>query len=121
MPKPRKNTRGEKSDFSREEKLKFENKKLKREVAQLRRTIKKMDVDRYHNIQDIVNQTREDEAEAKATSKKMLAKWKCHECSEGHMAYIPVSRKDGMFYYRKCTECDNRTKMKKETKDTEKS
>lgn len=121
MNRPRKQQRGDKSDFTLEERLKKENKKLKREVAKLRNLLARVDLERYENLKELVDQQRLEEKLEKARRRKEVKKWKCHECEEGHMQLMIFNRKDGVFYYRTCTSCNHRTRMKKYHKDVEES
>lgn len=42
-------------------------------------------------------------------------KWKCRVCASGCLHYIPITRHDGDFYMRSCSnkKCNNRTPLKK--------
>lgn len=47
------------------------------------------------------------------SQKKLKAKWECHKCDDGYMKMVIINRPDGKHYFRSCTNCDNRTNMKK--------
>jgi hypothetical protein len=94
--------------------LKYENKKLKKQVSTLRKQLSKLDIDRYENIKDIVARHHQEDLNERLLEekKKLQKKYKCFDCEDGVLQLHHFSRQDGLFYYRKCTECDNRTKMK---------
>lgn len=121
MKPPRRQQRGERSDFSREEKLVAENKKLKRELKSLRNLIKRSDLSRLEHLERVVNEQREFDKEIKKQDSKRKDKWACHSCGRGHMIPRVFTRRDGDFYYRTCNneDCGNRTKMKKLNKDVD--
>lgn len=113
--------RGEKSDFTLEEKLKKENKQLKREVRKLRNLVKRADFARIEHLENLVAEQREFDKTIKKNEKKAKEKWLCFECKKGYMMPRIFPRKDGDYYYRLCNSqsCDNRTKMKKLTKEVD--
>lgn len=101
------------------EKLKYENKRLKKQISSLRKQLQRIDIDRHDNLRDLIDKfaLEDHEEEIKAQKEKLKKQWECHECGVGFMMIHPVVRQDGTFYYRKCTECSNRTKLKPYTKD----
>lgn len=119
--KPRRIQRGEKSDFTREEKLVAENKKLKRQVKQLNNLLKRADISRLEHLERLVDEQRQFDKEIKKSDSKKRDKWLCHDCGRGYMMPRIFKRRDGDFYYRVCShdECGNRTRMKKLTKDVD--
>jgi len=46
-------------------------------------------------------------------------KWKCYSCNLGYLIIKPLVRHDGRYYFRSCSHCDNRTKLKSLTDDVE--
>ena len=96
------------------QKLKYENKRLKKQVSSLRKQLQRIDIDRYQNLKDLVRkQSVEDyEENIKQQKKQLKKKWECHSCRVGFMKIHTISRRDGLKYYRKCTNCDNRTQVK---------
>jgi hypothetical protein len=112
---------GKRRSFDKEEaridRLRQENKRLKHQISSLRKQLSRIDIDRYQNLKDLVeSQARKDaESEKSLQNQKILEQWKCHSphCDGGHLFIIPVSRRDGVFYYRKCDKCPNRTKLQK--------
>lgn len=107
-------------EFDQLQKLKHENKILKKELSLLRKQIKQLDFDsdRYFHLQDLARQQYEEE---KRTSKasKLRKKWKCFQCGKGTLKLVIVPRSDGEYYFRKCNCCEHRTKLKKYTEDVE--
>lgn len=96
------------------QKLKYENKRLKKQVSSLRKQLARVDIDRYQNLKDLVYKHAKENLEdkIKAQRERLKKEWECHTCRVGFMKIHTISRRDGLFYYRKCTECDNRTPTK---------
>lgn len=102
------------------EKLKHENKKLKVEVKRLRKELDKNRV-HYESITELLEEqvSEEDISSKKEDREALLKRWKCHKCEHGIMRLLIIPRPDAPHYMRKCTECSNRTRLKKYTKDVE--
>lgn len=100
-------------EFTDVQKLKAENKALKRHITRLRKQIIKADLERTE-INSLLE--REEllakEEEKKKINKELEKKWQCHKCSHGVLKLYLIQRRDGVFYYRKCI-CGNRTTTKK--------
>jgi hypothetical protein len=96
------------------QKLKCENKRLKNQISSLRKQLQRVDIDRFTNLRDLVyQQSIEDLQESiKEERKKLKQKWECFVCRTGFMKIFTISRRDGVHYFRKCTSCQNRTKVK---------
>lgn len=115
-----KTVRGEK-EFDTLDRLKQENKKLKREVSSLRKALSRIDVERFEKLKELVGKQRKEDKEdvkQKKTSKNKKDR-QCYQCGEGSMQLKIFDRRDGVFYYRGCTICDHRTKMKKYHKEVQ--
>lgn len=124
-----KTTRGQK-EYSKEQELKHENKELRnlirdlehqvrmltRSSARSRKQFARMDLDRHAYVQEIIQDHFANE-EVEQNTQDMLSslknKWQCRECGIGHLEINLYTRQDGTFYYRKCSNCDNRTKAQK--------
>jgi len=111
MPKRAKYTDREHDQLDR---LKYENKKLKKQLSALRKILARVDLSKFDQLQDLVEQQREEQKNAEQKKKKELAKRKCFECDDGYMELEFLHRRDGLHYYRLCHEegCGNRTKSK---------
>lgn len=96
------------------DRLKNENKRLKQQVAQLRKLITKFDLDRYNDFKDVLEANERLEAKFnKQEAKKELKRvWECWDCGEGILKLTILPRRDGTFYWRCCSnpECGKRTK-----------
>jgi hypothetical protein len=103
------------------QKLKRENDKLKKQVSSLRKQLARIDINRYENLQDLMHKfDKEEVAENLENDKKVQEqKWKCHKCSDGVLRLKVFERLDGIVYFRKCDNCDNRTTTKKWDKSVE--
>ena len=100
-------------ELSQLQTLKKENEKLKKQVAQLRKQLARLDIDRYSNLKDLLEDHYEQEDMKVALGEKAKQKWKCHECPEGTLKLVIITRKDGAFYFRKCSSCSKRTKTQR--------
>ena len=106
------NTRGEK-EYSRLQEALHENKKLKREIASLRKQLAKIDLDRYSYVSDIVQEHLAEEKEEQTTTQmlqSMKNEWQCRDCGVGYLEIHLYTRPDGTHYYRMCNNCSKRTK-----------
>jgi len=114
--KRRKYSRTEQDDL---QKVKRENDKLKKQISSLRKQLARIDINRYENLQDLMQKFDKIEVEddLKLSKKAKEKKWKCFNCEEGILRLKVFERPDGIFYLRKCDCCDNRTKLKKWNKD----
>lgn len=95
------------------DRLKHENRKLKAQVNQLRKLITKFDLERYNDVKEILeaNERLEERFEKQEARRQLKRTWECWECKEGVLKIIIFPRRDGIFYWRKCTSCDHRTKL----------
>jgi hypothetical protein len=109
-----KTRRGHK-EYSREQQLLHNNKKLKREIASLRKQLARVDLDRYNHIKDMIERSyqMEEELEGKEILEKLKKNWKCYECARGYMEIVLYNRPDSTWYYRHCTNCSHRTSSKR--------
>ena len=105
------------------QKLKYENKLLKKRISTLRKQLQRVDIDRYQNLKDLLYKHANEDlaAKIKAEKEKLKKEWECRECRTGFMKIHTISRLDGVFYYRKCTNdsCGHRTKTKPYTDNVE--
>jgi hypothetical protein len=97
------------------DRLKHENKKLKRQLAVLRRQLEQVDVNKYNNLQQLVKKQEKEDRQAADEKKriKLMNKWRCFECNEGALKIVIINRLDGVFYFRRCDKCNKRTKLQK--------
>jgi DNA-directed RNA polymerase subunit M/transcription elongation factor TFIIS len=98
------------------QRLKHENEKLKRQITSLRKQLSRVDIDRYQNLKELVQQQyEEDQAEFKAlkTKQSLRAQWLCHDCGQDVLKIVIVTRRDGDFYFRRCNHCGKRTKLQR--------
>ena len=115
-----KNTRAEK-EFSREQRLVNENKKLKKELAHLRKQMSRIDMDRLETIREMcadqeeTERFREKTEDATPTVDALRKEWACKECDSGYLEIFKFSKMDCLWYYRKCNSCPKRTRSQKYT------
>jgi len=106
-------------EFSREQKLVHENQRLKRQLAALRKQLARLDLDRYAQVREIIEQHyQEDKAqEGRDILEKMKQEWKCHECTGGYLEIVLYNKIQDTWYYRICTNCAHRTKSQRYNPD----
>lgn len=120
MGKSRTDNRGN----TREQRLQHENEKLKKVIAQLRKQLARIDLDRYSSVKEIVHQYyRQEDAERHAERERegleqLKREWVCNSCSgAGHLEIILLNKMNDLFYYRQCTNCTHRTKLQRYNKN----
>lgn len=101
--------------YTKEQRLKGENDKLKRQIASLRKQIARLDLDRYETIKDLIKEHyQEDRAEeGKQILESLKKTWACHDCDTGYLEIFVYNRGGETWYYRICNNapaCLNRTK-----------
>jgi cell division septum initiation protein DivIVA len=109
-----KSRRGEK-EYSKEQRLVKENKQLKQQVAQLRKQLARLDLDRYSSVKEIIDEQYEEDKKFDQADllDKLKKEWKCRDCDEGHLEIVIYNKIDTTWYFRKCSDCSNRTKSQK--------
>lgn len=102
-------------EISREQKLTHENKRLKREVSSLRKQLARLDLDRFTNVKELIEEsyTAGQESAGKEVIETLKKTWACEECKEGYLEIILYNKLQDTWYYRKCTCCPHRTKAQK--------
>ena len=85
------------------DRLKHENRKLKRELKAVRKMLDRYDVAEQSGLIDenaiMPSKKRRKEAELRKL-------WKCYKCQKGVLKIIRIGNR----YFRKCTYCDKHTK-----------
>lgn len=103
------------------DRLKHENAKLKKELAQLRRQLDRIDFSRFQNLKELVDKNdrvAEKELE-EAKILKLKEKWRCFDCGKGVLKLITYANPAGEYYYRCCDLCGKRTKSQRYTDEIE--
>lgn len=98
-------------EFTREQALSNENKKLKRELSILRKKIARLDLDQYTMVRDVV-ESHEMEDKSKHTEnllESLKETWKCRECTAGYLEIVIFTKLGEPWYFRSCNLCRNRT------------
>lgn len=108
-------------EFSDIQKLRHENKKLKRQISSLRKQLARIDIGRYENLKELLHKHSEEDLQQRIEEENESQKqrWKCFECHDGILKLKIFERRDGIFYFRKCDNCTNRTKTQKWSEDVE--
>lgn len=116
------NGRSQKTDkeLTRVQKIAHENKKLKEEIARLRKTIVRMDsgwcpgcLKRYD--EDGKN-TKLPEPDISKPEQKDRT---CFKCNEGKLSIVKYYKMSEQWYYRACNKCSHRTRGKKFTPEVQ--
>jgi len=102
-------------EYNRLQETLHENKRLKKTISKLRKQISRLDLDRYHNLKEIIEKhDRENQGESLAKAEAKIRKiWECWKCRVGVLIQIPINKCGTEYYFRKCNNCDYRTKMKR--------
>ena len=98
-----------------DDKLRESNRELKAE-NRLRSLVERSDIRRLDHLEQLANKQKNEEVKEHARRD-----WTCFECGKGHMKIVILPRRDGVFYFRSCTLCENRTRSKKYTEEVEES
>jgi hypothetical protein len=106
-----KNRRGEK-EYSREQKLIHENKRLKRQVDSLRKQLARLDLDRYSQVRDVLeaHYAEDNEQNSADLLDRLKHEWACRECGKGNLEIILYTKASEPWYFRRCNLCEHRTK-----------
>jgi len=111
-----KGKRGSNKELYEIQTLRLENRKLKKSITSLRKQLKRVDIDRFQNLKDLViKQNKENFDSSKVrTGKKLRDKWTCRECNEGYLRIIILPMRNIEKYLRKCSnpKCNHKTKTK---------
>jgi septal ring factor EnvC (AmiA/AmiB activator) len=116
-----KSRKGIDKEYSEIQRLKHENRELKRSLSRLRKQLDRVDLEQYENIKELVEIQAEEERARDHTKdlESLKQRWVCHKCQGDYLRIIIISRRDGVHYFRKCGSCPNRTKVKKYTNEVE--
>jgi hypothetical protein len=101
-------------EFDLLDRLKHENRKLKRANDALHKQLSRVDLQKFNNLSNLVDkQRREADAQESISKKEALKKkWLCHQCERDFLKLFiwdhPVK---GLVYYRQCS-CGHKTRMK---------
>lgn len=104
--------RGEK-EWSREQELLKENKELKKKLSALRKQLSRLDLDRYDNIKEII----EDSELKEEVIDELKKSWLCNKCNKGFLEITVFNKLQDEWYYRSCDHCTHRTKAQRYSKD----
>ena len=104
-----------KKEVDQLQRLKSENKTLKRELSQIRKQMARIDLDRFDTLREMIeeNQTTEEPEFGANFLDNLKNTWLCNDCRQGHLEIILYNKVDSTWYYRKCSNCPNRTKSQK--------
>ena len=110
-------SRTDRNGFTREQRLVKENQGLKRQLQALRKSLARLDLDRYSQVRDIIEEhySKDRKDEGQEILDKMKEDWKCRECEAGYLEITLFSKINDTYYYRRCNLCTHRTKSQKYT------
>ncbi len=106
-----KNTRGSR-EFTREQRLSKENKQLKQELGRLKKQFARLDLDRFDSVKEMLEEHNSEDAPQTGTQllESLKQKWLCNDCRQSHLEIVIFTKMGQPHYFRKCTNCPNRTK-----------
>jgi len=109
-----KSKRGD-SEISKEKRISKENQDLKREISRLRKILSRVDLDRYEQVREIIEEHYADDRknEGQEILDKMKQEWKCHDCAEGYLEITIFNKINESWYFRRCNCCAKRTKSQR--------
>lgn len=116
-----KTRRGER-EYSREQQLVYENKRLKRENAKLRKQAARANLDKFSSAKDLIEQNYQGDSapEGERIVERLKKEWACREPGcDGYLEIFTYNKIDVTWYFRKCSnaDCKNRTKAQLYTPD----
>ena len=106
-------------EYTKEQRLLKENKQLKKELGHLRKQIARIDLDQYETVTQMCSDYQESErfqenmAENTSSADQLKKTWACVECQAGWLEITLYSKLGETFYFRKCVNCNHRTKGKR--------
>jgi len=107
---------------SREQELAHENKALKKEIGRLRKILARLDLDKFGQVKEAVDQhcQAEFEEEGRGMLERMKEEWKCTGTPgcKGYLEIVVFNKVNDIHYFRRCNGCDHRTKSQRYNKDT---
>jgi hypothetical protein len=109
-------SRVDRNGYTREQRLLKENQALKREIASLRKRLARIELNRYENVKEAVEDHQRNSGlpTTQDLLESLKKEWACKK--EGCSGYLEVTlfnKIDTVWYYRKCTDCSNRTPSQK--------
>jgi len=101
-------------DYSEIQTLRYQLQKLKKENSSLKKQLARIDLDRYSTVKDMIREYRDTEdptvPEPIEFLEEMKKEWACKMPGcPGHLEIILYSKIGNPHYFRKCSECSNRT------------
>jgi len=124
MSKGRRVPQGTK-EYSELQRARAEVKKLKVQLA--RRTQQLKRCSSFEEYRELITQQHQEDLAAHGKRRNIDPKkqWACWNCQEngseeaGYLVIVPIFRRDGAFYYRRCSnsECGKRTKLQRLKED----
>src|ERR1700677_4993218 len=109
-------SRTDRNGQTREQRLIKENQALKRQIQTLRKRLARIELDRYENIKEAVED--HERNSGLPTTQDLLEglkkEWACkREGCSGYLEVTLYNKIDTVWYYRKCNCCSNRTASQK--------
>lgn len=109
-------------EYTREQRLVQENQRLKKELSRLRKQLARLDLDRYDQVREIIQEHYQNERkqEGEEMLERLKQTWACKVPGcEGFLEIVIYTKRSEPYYFRKCnaSNCNNRTLPKKYTED----
>jgi len=102
-------------------KLKRENQTLRRQMSKLQKQLSRISLDEHQHIKELLDSQEKENKELveQVDKEKLLRRWLCHKCKQDYIKLIVLHRPDGTYYFRRCPNCGNKTKIKKYNENVE--
>ena len=112
-------SRSKRSDgeYTEIQRIKHENQKLRRENSRLKKMLDRVSPQEFEDYKRLEEMRSEIEVETSKPDRSLKETWRCKKCSSGHLEVVTYDKLGEKWYYRACTNCDNRTIGKRFNED----
>lgn len=102
-------------EYSELQKVRYENQKLKKEVARLRNRLARMGESQFKDLAELMEE--EETPVVEQNDQREKNGWECHSCSDGFLEINMYAKLGEIFYFRECNQCLKRTKSQRYHKE----
>jgi len=105
-------------EYSELQKVRHENKHLKRALKRARKQLDRIDMSQYYELRKKYKDNNKAVKEADSSyidGTRPKEDWTCYACKKGTLRLIILNKAGEDVYLRKCDNCNKRTKLQKYT------